>query len=738
MLAFFASASRVSFNRPLAMRTLSEMTRAIMGDGELAWIQRLVEAGESLDLRIRSTELSVKEAIRLVREGIPVARCCQIPGTTATDSPLAWIALKSVRRGRIEVVDLAHESTQWMTVRQLTEKVSASPHAANLRWITGQPAMPCALTHNTSTGRRPVRPFQRLMGILRADVQDLWAVVTFSAIVGVLALATPIAVEALVNTVAFGRYLQPVLILSCILLTFLGFRAALSALSTLVVEIIQRRLFVRAVEDLAYRLPRVEQEALDKYYGPELTNRFFDIVTVQKVTAKLLLDGIAIVLQTVLGMAVLAFYHPFLLGFDLVLLMAIVFIVFALGRHAVKTAIVESASKYEVAAWLQELARHPTAFKLHGGAQFGLDRADQLAVNYLDARRSHFRIVMRQIVFALALQAIAATALLGLGGWLVIQGELTLGQLVAAELIVMNIVSSFAKIGKYVESFYDLLASTDKLGKLFDLPIEPHDRLFHLQDATAAHLGVQAVTQTLGHHVPSRPLTFDVAPQQRLALVGSAGSGKSILLDLFTGVRHPAKGNITLDHIDLRELRPDSLREHVSLARDIEIFHGTVEENVHLNRPQINASAVRQALQDVGVLEELMCLPDGLGTTLQTGGAPLSRSQSRRLMLARAIVGRPRLLLLDGILDELSDPQRDQILAFLGDDKRPWSLVVATGREAIAQWCDQILNLDTRQTTSTNQPSASTQPNTPRPRRRSDPMADTRPRSTGTRRGLRL
>ena len=182
--------------------------------------------------------------------------------------------------------------------------------------------------------------------------------------------------------------------------------------------------------------------------------------------------------------------------------------------------------------------------------------------------------------------------------------------------------------------------------------------------------------------------------------MGPAGSGKSVLLDVLTGTRHPSRGNVTLDRIDLRELRPDSLREHVALARDIEVFHGTIEENVHLNRPQINASDVREALEHVGLLDDIMQFPNGLSTPLQTGGAPLSSSQSRRLMLARAIVGRPRLLLLDGILDSLSDDELSLVVPQLCHGIQPWTLVVATGKKWIADQCDYLLKLPTGEVTN--------------------------------------
>jgi ABC-type bacteriocin/lantibiotic exporter with double-glycine peptidase domain len=100
--------------------------------------------------------------------------------------------------------------------------------------------------------------------------------------------------------------------------------------------------------------------------------------------------------------------------------------------------------------------------RYEGSAQFALERADHLIFDYLTARASHFRILMRQIVFALGMQAVASTVLLGLGGWLVISAQLTLGQLVAAELIVAVIVGSFAKLGKHMESFYDVFTPSSR------------------------------------------------------------------------------------------------------------------------------------------------------------------------------------------------------------------------------------------------------------------------------------
>ena len=538
-------------------------------------------------------------------------------------------------------------------------------------------------------------PLRRLIRLLRPERGDIRAIVIYSIGIGGLTLAVPIAVQSIVNTVAFGSLVQPLIVITLMLLVGLSIGAAMRALQTYTLEIMQRRIFVRVVSDLANRLPRARIESFDRSHGPELVNRFFDVITVQKVSAQLLLDGLTIALQGTIGLVVLAFYHPILLAFDIVLLALLLFIIFILGRGAIRTAIEESYAKYAVAGWLEEIARHPLAFKHKGASEFARVGADSTVRQYLDARGRHFSVLFRQMVSAFTLQALASTALLGLGGWLVIEGRLTLGQLVAAELIVTVVVASFAKLGKHLESFYDLMAAVEKLGHLLDLPLEqPHGQLVAPGDGPAA-VQLNNVSFDYGDDRPViRGLSIEIQAGDRVGISGPNGSGKSTLIDLLFGLRAPTSGRIALDGIDYREQGLAELRRAITTIQEPEIFEGTISENVLLGRSDISPDQVRSSLEAVGLLDEVLAMPLGLQTRLITDGAPLSSGQARRLQVARAIAGRPRLLIVDEALDDLAIDRRDQILQSLIDRNAPWTLIVTSHDPMVLGKMDRVIALD--------------------------------------------
>ena len=546
------------------------------------------------------------------------------------------------------------------------------------------------LAHEVGHGHSPPRPFSRLKHLLQPERRDIATVVVFAVAVAVLSLATPIAVESLVNTVAFGILFGPVIVITGVLMACLGLAAAIRAMQIYVVECIQQRLFVRVVADYAHRLPRIQLEAFDHRYGPELANRFFDILNLQKSLAILLLDGVALVVAAIVGMLVLAFYHPFLLGFDILLVLLTAFILFVLGWGGVRTSLHESHAKYDVAGWLQELLRCHRAFKFAGGQNLAFEKADHLAGEYLAARRQHFRVVWRQTVFALWLQVVASTALLGLGGWLVINRQLTLGQLVAAELIVTLVVASVAKLGKYAETCYDLMVGAEKLGLLTDLPTEREGGEALPDSGHGTALRVHGVDY-VSHRTLHFPADWQVAPNERVALTGAPGSGKTTFFEVLCGLREPDQGVVEVDGIDLRELSLELWREQVALVDGAEIFLGTLMENMRVGRPHLSTRDVREALRVVGMTGVVHDLAHGIDTPLSPGGGPLSASQSLRLTIARALAGRPRLLILDGVLDVLDLRECPDLLPRLFDRSASWTLLVVSTNPEVVRLCDRAI-----------------------------------------------
>lgn len=675
--------SRVPIEKLRAEYLARDAKQAWPGRTQDRWFHWFREACESLALRATIEPLALEDALQLVQDG-----AVMVGGTDRLVVLLGWDG----KRAEIAAGEI--DQRRKVTRPELLALLGRSADdEGGMSWVAvEQPdvsdASQARLLHD--------RPVRRLIQILRPEWSDIWLIIVFAFFAGVLSLATPIAVESLVNTVAFGQVLQPLVVLATLLFAFLSFAAVMQALQTFAAEIIQRRLFARVAADLAHRIPRVDQGKLGAAHGPELVNRFLDVVTLQKAAASLLLDGVSIVLATLVGMTVLAFYHPFLLGFDILLLLLVVSGIWLLGLGGVDTGIYESKQKYRLTSWLEDLMRCNRGFKAGGGAEFAIDRANLITANYLNARSKHFKILFRQILFVLGLQAVAGTVLLGGGGWLVIQESLTLGELVAAELIVSIILASLAKLGKHLESFYDAVAAVDKLGVLFDLEVERNDGLLTMPEGPGAEVHLNGVRCTTGGDKLRSGLTAHFKPGARVALLGGRRAGKSAVLTMLYGAQEPTGGSVQVEGIDPADLRPDVLRSYVAMVGDNEVFEGTIAENIHLGRPKVSPSVVRNALAAVGLLGDVQQMPEHVDTKLSPSGAPLSETQRRLLTLARAIAVEPKMLLIDASLDALPDADLSHVIATLNDTDRNWTVIVGTGRYDIASRLGETIILDSQ------------------------------------------
>jgi putative ABC transport system ATP-binding protein len=694
---------RSEVQRTLTITTPEQQRQANPMEGLTLWLMR---AAQSLRIRLAPVQVSPQEAWNLLADGFALV---VIDNRGAEQG---WWVLDSIHGRVAEAVEVREEihphQLSWREFRALIgengcEVFIAEPcllgdgsSATASEEADADRGHVAAHAHHGQVGHHhsSVRPLQRVLRFLFRERSDIFSILVFSFVSVVLSLATPLTVEVLVNTIGFGRNFQPIFYLSLMLLGVLFLASAFKFLQIVVVELLQRRLFVRLVGDLAHRLPQVKRSALEGVHGPELLNRFFDIVTIQKATANLLLDGVTIIMQTVIGSLLLAFYHPYLLGFDVILVLCMTIVTYTLGRGGVRTAIEESKVKYAVAHWLQDIVACPTAFKLHAGSALGADRTHRLTVEYLGARRRHFGVLVRQNIFALCLLVLSMTSLYALGGYLVIQGQLTLGQLVASELVVAVIVGAFAKSGKLIENFYDLLAAMDKVGHLIDLPVDSPAVPI---DTEPGPIAVRVEKMVLCEPATQHPInvgSFSVEPGERAVIVGSVGPADALILPAMAGLVQPHQGFIELGGLDARDAVRFSDGRVVGYGGPHEFFHGSIAENIRLGRSGITDQEMRQALELVELWDELLPLHGGLETQLQTGGYPLGEDQRPRLMIARAIVGSPRLVLIDWLLDALPAALRYRIWDRLREKSQPWTLIVATHDAKIIEQADKDFRLD--------------------------------------------
>ncbi|MEK0438121.1 MAG: hypothetical protein RLZZ233_1092 [Verrucomicrobiota bacterium] len=541
-------------------------------------------------------------------------------------------------------------------------------------------------------------PINRFFGLMRPEASDIATILIFSLVTGLLYLALPLAINGVVGNLAFGTqstpFQQALIFITLALTGCLVLSAIIRGLQYVVAEHIQRRIFVRLAADLAWRLPRVRTQALDGVHAPEMVNRFLDVVTVQKSSAMLLLNGINIVVGAVVGLVVLGFYHPFLLAYMFVTLLGLAFVVYVLGRGAIASSLAESRSKYAAVGWLEEVARYPRLFKGPSGLALAGARTDELARDYLEARAWHFRVLMRQIIGLLTLEVLATAALLIVGGGLVLSQQLTLGQLVASELIVSAVVASFAKLGKQFEAWYDALAAVDKLGHLVDFETDREGGEVPAGDPAGVSVELRQVSFAYpGGRDLLSGMTFQVRPGARVAMAGPQGSGCSTLIDLISAMREPTAGSILVDGLDLRSWDLEAYRCQVMVLRSQDILSATLMDNLRLGRPDITLGQVQSALQDVGLLSDVLALPEGLSTKLVTGGLPLSSRQRNRLLIARALLHRPRLLVIDEFLDGMDPENTTHLIDLVLAPDRPWTLLLATRDPQLLRRCPAVVSL---------------------------------------------
>lgn len=545
--------------------------------------------------------------------------------------------------------------------------------------------------------RNILTAWQRFLGLLKLDKKDIFQVFYYAIFAGVVNLSLPLGIQAIINLMQGAQISSSWIVLVILVTLGVAFVGVLQLMQIRIIENVQQKIFTRASFEFAYRFPKIKMSELHNYYPPELANRFFDTLTIQKSLSKVLIDFPAALLQIVFGLLLLSFYHPFFIVYGMLLLLLIYVVFKFTAQRGLDTSLDESKSKYKIAHWLQEIARSIVSFKLSGKTSHALDKNDTLVVNYLNARESHFRVLVLQFIQMIGFKVLVTAGLLLIGGLLVLNQEMNIGQFVAAEIIILLVIGSVEKLILGLETFYDLLTSLEKMGQVVDKELEA-------QEGEKPFMENQAFTVELSeisYSVPQpkrqiiKDLSLTISPSCTILLRGNSGSGKNTLLRLIAGIIEPDSGGVYVNGVSLKGMNLNYYRSHLGQSLPEESpFEGTILNNITFGDKETTNEQVYWALDKVGLTDFVKKQPEGLNTVLYPEGKQIPYTVSKKIVLARSIVRKPKLLILKDPLDQFNVDEADRILSFLSDAANGWALLVVSENDKWIKKCSRIITME--------------------------------------------
>jgi ATP-binding cassette subfamily B protein len=548
--------------------------------------------------------------------------------------------------------------------------------------------------------------FESLLRLLSDERDDMVTVAMYAVMVSIFSLTIPLASQGIIDAVSMGTFTNQIVIFCGAITAGLLLYGVFTMLQYYTVDVLQRRLFAATGLEIAYRIPMMKRSALEGEYGPALINRFFDVITMQKSLAKILLDGLSYSLVALASLVLLSIYSPFFLIIGLLAILFAPVLIWGLGRNGLETSIMESSTKYAMAHWLEDLSRCHQSFKLNGAAAYVHARTDRLAANYVRTRGAHFRIFGRQLAGAAVFRALIVGLALGIGGYLVTRGDISLGQFVAAELVIVSLTAAGFNLVKLFEQGYDLLTAISKILHVTDKPLESVGGEPMPEGSGPAALQLRNVTVGYGDQPALKDVSFEVEAGTHVSIVGESGAGKSTLSRTLVRLHAPDRGRITFDGHDISRLDLKSYRRAIGLALSTdELFKGTLEDNITMGR-SFTYPEMEKALHMAHLEDDVLALRDGLDTPVTSAGLEFPQGFVRRIMIARAIIGEPRLLILDEAFNGIEEPVKRKLMDRIYTHDA-WTLITVTDDDPeTVQRADHVIVLDNGSVVWTGEPSA--------------------------------
>jgi ABC-type bacteriocin/lantibiotic exporter with double-glycine peptidase domain len=472
----------------------------------------------------------------------------------------------------------------------------------------------------------------------------------------------------------------------------------MSMMQLRITENLQQKIFVRASFEFAYRLPKIRfDEFYHNVYPPELANRFFDTLTIQKGVSKLLLDFSVALLQIGFGIILLSLYHPFFILFG-VLLVVLLYLIFKFSYGpGLQTSLKESKYKYRVADWLQEIARNNSSFRTPANFNYALQKNDDLVFGYLAYREKHFNVIKRQFSHLILFKVLITAGLLLIGGYLVISQQMNIGQFVAAEIIIILVINSVEKIILGLETFYDVLTAVEKIGQVTDMDIEDNPGASIKIPSAAITLQMEGVRFRYPQEAKDalKNVSLQIEQGEKIILKGKNGSGKTTLIRVLSGLLQPTSGALFLNDDTFQKIDLPQYRSRIGTIIQGETpFEGTILENITCNDPSVRHEDIKWALDAVQLTSFIRTLPDGLDSKISPEGKKLSSSNAQKILLARSIVRRPSILFYEDPTDRMDKDAAKALIDFIFSDAHPWTVIVSSANPSWAAKASRIIKME--------------------------------------------